>query len=205
MSAKQELIRRLETHTAVVGVVGLGYVGLPLAVEKGRVGFQVVSVEQNPRRAALVNRGESYISDMDSAVLRDLVARGPLRAVEDFDQAAAMDVVVIFVVGYGFYYLGGVLDDYSRYLIVLRVVRDMTGPTLTNLVQEAVEFTGVEQVPVEHKPALLSDNGSGYISRPFNEYLDLQQIRHIFAAAVTRRRWANSSASIAPPSRSCGP
>ena len=74
------------------------------------------------------------------------------------------------------------LHDYSRYLIVLRVVRDMTGPTLTDLVHEAVELTGMQDVPVEHKPALLSDNGSGYISRPFNEYLEWQQIRHIFAA-----------------------
>jgi len=41
--------------------------------------------------------------------------------------------------------------------------------------------TGIEQVPVEHKPALLSDNGSGYLSKPFDEYLDLMQIHHIFA------------------------
>jgi len=92
------------------------------------------------------------------------------------------DLTYLFVVGWGWYYLGGVLDDYSRYLIVLRVVRNMTGPTLTDLVHEAVELTGMQDVPVEHKPALLSDNGSGYISRPFNEYLELQQIRHIFAA-----------------------
>jgi putative transposase len=92
------------------------------------------------------------------------------------------DLTYFQVVGWGWYFVGGVLDDYSRYLICHRVVRDMTGQTLTDLVQEAVEITGVDQVPVEHKPALLSDNGSGYVSKLFNEYLEAQQIRHIFAA-----------------------
>ena len=92
------------------------------------------------------------------------------------------DLTYLFVVGWGFYYLGGVLDDYSRFLISLRLVKDMTGRTLINFVQEAVEASGVQDVPVEHKPNLLSDNGSGYISQPFNEYLDLQNIHHIFAA-----------------------
>jgi len=86
--------------------------------------------------------------------------------------------------GWGWYYVGGVLDDYSRYLLAYQVVADMTGPTLTDLVHEAVELTGMAQVPVEHKPVLLSDNGSGYISGPLNEYLDLMQIRHIFCAAL---------------------
>jgi putative transposase len=67
-------------------------------------------------------------------------------------------------------------------LICHRVVRDMTGQTLSDLVQEAVETTGVAQVPVEHKPALLSDNGSGYVSKLFNDYLEFQRIRHLFAA-----------------------
>jgi transposase InsO family protein len=92
------------------------------------------------------------------------------------------DLTYFHVVGYGWYYVGGVLDDYSRYLICHRVVRDMTGATLADLVQEAVETSGVADVPVEHKPALLSDNGSGYVSKIFNEYLKSQEIPHIFAA-----------------------
>jgi len=92
------------------------------------------------------------------------------------------DLTYFHIVGWGWYFVGGVLDDFSRYLICHRVVRDMTGETLTDLVQEAVEVTNLEHVPVEHKPALLSDNGSGYLSKLFNDYLQEQQIRHIFAA-----------------------
>lgn len=94
------------------------------------------------------------------------------------------DLTYFFIHGWGWYYVGGLLDDYSRYLMNYRVMRDMTGPTLTDLVQEAVEITGMAEVPVEHKPALLSDNGSGYISKPFNEYLSQQQIKHFFAAPM---------------------
>ncbi len=71
--------------------------------------------------------------------------------------------------GWGWYYVGGILDDYSRYLLVYQVVADMTGSALTDLVHEAVELTGMVEVPVEHKPVLLSDNGSGYISGSLNE------------------------------------
>jgi len=92
------------------------------------------------------------------------------------------DLTYFHVIGWGWYFVGGVLDDYSRYLICHRVVRDMTGQTLTDLVQEAVEITGLHEVPVEYKPALLSDNGSGYVSKLFNDYLESQEIRHIFAA-----------------------
>jgi transposase InsO family protein len=72
-----------------------------------------------------------------------------------------------------------ILDDFSRYLICCEIVGDMTGPTLSNLVQKAVEITGMQKVSVQHKVKLLSDNGSGYISKPFNEYLDAVGIKHL--------------------------
>src|ERR1700720_2147451 len=52
-----DLLNKIQNHTAVVGVVGMGYVGLPFAVEKGKVGFKVVGIEQNPARAATITRG----------------------------------------------------------------------------------------------------------------------------------------------------
>ena len=92
------------------------------------------------------------------------------------------DLTYFFVSGWGWYYVGGVVDDYSRYLIAYEIVPDMTGQTLSNLVQKAVERTGQRSVPVRHKLTLLSDNGSGYISAPFNEYLQTLGIRHVYAA-----------------------
>ena len=77
----------------VVGVVGLGYVGLPFAVEKAKVGFHVVGVEQNPRRADQVNRGENYIGDVIDEELSDLVGKGLIRAVTSFDAVGDMDVI----------------------------------------------------------------------------------------------------------------
>jgi putative transposase len=94
------------------------------------------------------------------------------------------DLTYFFVAGWGWYYVGGVLDDFSRYLITLEVVADMTGPTLSTLVEKAVELTGMDHVPVEQKTTLLSDNGSGYISKPFNEYLAFTGIRHIHSAPL---------------------
>ncbi|MBW6394553.1 nucleotide sugar dehydrogenase [Thermus sp. SYSU G05001] len=88
---------RIATRQAVVGVVGLGYVGLPFAVEKAKVGFRVLGVEQNPRRAEKVNRGENYIPDVRDKELRELVARGLIQADTDFHRVPEMDVIVIAV------------------------------------------------------------------------------------------------------------
>ena len=52
MMPQEILVRKIADHTAVVGVMGLGYVGLPLAVEKSKVGFRVIGIEENPKRAA---------------------------------------------------------------------------------------------------------------------------------------------------------
>lgn len=91
------LTQRIADRTAKVGVVGLGYVGLPFAVEKAKVGFAVTGIEQNPKRAEQVNRGQSYIADVDSQELKRLVKAGLIRAVTTFDSVAELDVVVICV------------------------------------------------------------------------------------------------------------
>ena len=81
------------------------------------------------------------------------------------------DLTYFFVKGWGWYYVGGVLDDYGRYLICCEVFGDMTGSSMSELVQRAVERTAMLNVPVEHKVKLISDNGGGYLSRAFNDYL----------------------------------
>ncbi len=97
MVIQDALLRKVRDRTAVVGVVGLGYVGLPFAVEKAKVGFRVLGIEQNPARAAQVNAGENYIGDVQDEELRDLVARGLIRADMDFARIPEMDVIVICV------------------------------------------------------------------------------------------------------------
>jgi putative transposase len=94
----------------------------------------------------------------------------------------ATDFTYVFVSGWGWYYVGGVLDDFSRYLICYEVKRDMKGATASDLVARAMEVTGLACVPVaEREIKLLSDNGSGYISETFNTFLRDQGIGHIYA------------------------
>jgi nucleotide sugar dehydrogenase len=91
------LLAKIRDRSAKVGIVGLGYVGLPFAVEKAKVGFHVIGIEQNHHRAGQVNRGDSYIPDVPTAELTALVRTGRLEAVTDFQRVPEMDVLVIAV------------------------------------------------------------------------------------------------------------
>ena len=97
MSLSEILRARIDDRSAVVGVVGLGYVGLPFAVEKAKVGFHVIGVDQNPQRVDQVNRGENFIGDVDDQQFADLVGSGLIEAVADFSRVPEMDVIVIAV------------------------------------------------------------------------------------------------------------
>ncbi|MCJ7752343.1 MAG: IS3 family transposase [Armatimonadetes bacterium] len=97
-------------------------------------------------------------------------------------QMWATDASYFRVVGWGYYYLVSVLDDYSRFLLAWKLQRDMSATSLIEVVQEAVDATGMTDVPVQDRTRLLSDNGSGYVSRVFRDYLHLVGIGHILAA-----------------------
>jgi transposase InsO family protein/transposase-like protein len=94
----------------------------------------------------------------------------------------ATDCAHLKVVGWGWYYLVTVMDDYSRYILAWELKSDMAVTSLIDVVQQAVDFTGMTDVPVEDRTALLSDNGTGYLSRQFGEYLRLVGVRHIIAS-----------------------
>ena len=96
-------------------------------------------------------------------------------------QMWATDASYFRVVGWGYYYLVTVLDDYSRFIIAHKLQRDMTSDSFIEVVQEAVDRTGMDQVPVTDRTRLLSDNGPGYVSRAFRDYLGMVGIKHILA------------------------
>lgn len=94
----------------------------------------------------------------------------------------ATDGAYLKVMGWGYYYLVTVLDDYSRFILAWRLQVDMTAGSLIEVVQEAVEETGMTEVPLRDRTSLLSDNGPGYLSRVFSRYLWLLGIHHIVAS-----------------------
>jgi transposase InsO family protein len=94
----------------------------------------------------------------------------------------ASDCSHLKVIGWGWYYLVSVMDDYSRFILAWDLKKDMTGRSLEDVVQQAVDVTGMTDVPIENRSVLLTDNGAGYISQQFNEYLRLVGIRHITAS-----------------------
>ena len=94
---KEDIKRLVETKQARVGVIGLGYVGLPLAVEFARKGLRSVGFEVDARKADAINRGESYIPDVPSDALAAGVSAELLHATTNFDELSACDAIIICV------------------------------------------------------------------------------------------------------------
>jgi len=91
------LEEKIRSHSARVGVVGLGYVGLPLAVEFARAGLAVTGIDISEEKVRRVNAGDSYVGDIPSAVLGPLVESGRLRATTDFQAVRELDTINICV------------------------------------------------------------------------------------------------------------
>lgn len=155
------------------------------------------SPELSARQVAwkVTDCGGTYISE--STVYRILKREGLIKPAEIIGFKAskeyrrkttrpnelwASDCCHLRVSYWGWYYLETVMDDFSRFILGWDLKTDMTGSSLEDVVQQAVDLTGMTDVPVEDRTVLLSDNGAGYISQQFNQYLRLVGIRHITAS-----------------------
>ncbi len=94
---KQQLLDRISERAARVGVIGLGYVGLPLVVEFAQSGFNSTGFEVDARKADTINRGESYIPDVPTSSVAELVAAKRLGATTDFAELKDQDIIIICV------------------------------------------------------------------------------------------------------------
>lgn len=94
---RQLLERKIISKEAIIGVVGLGYVGLPLAVEKAKAGFKVIGFDMQYEKVNMVNQGINYIGDIVDEELKSLVDQGDLMATEDFDFINQVDCIAICV------------------------------------------------------------------------------------------------------------
>ena len=93
----EKIIRKIEDKTAVIGIVGLGYVGLPMAVTVARKGYKVIGVDVSEYAVTHVNAGDNYIGDVDDAELKALVEEGMLKATYDYAEMKEADVIMIAV------------------------------------------------------------------------------------------------------------
>ncbi len=94
---KAELLKSLKDHTAKIGILGLGYVGLPLATAFGEAGFQIIGIDPDPRKVNALNKGESYIQDVSDKQIGKLLKEGKLSATTDFSALRQCDAVSICV------------------------------------------------------------------------------------------------------------
>ena len=165
--------------------------------EKLAIGQARASPELSPRQLALrlIDKYGCWVSE--STVYRILRREGLVKRAEVKGFAAgkeyrrktrrpnemwATDCSYLRVVGWGYYYLVTVMDDFSRYILGWELKRDMTADSLIDVVQQAVDSTGMDKVPIKDRTLLLSDNGSGYVSQAFGDYLGLVGIKHILAS-----------------------
>ncbi|WP_409272339.1 nucleotide sugar dehydrogenase [Neobacillus sp. SCS-31] len=97
MGSYENLIKKIENKEAVIGVVGLGYVGLPLAVEKAKAGYKVIGFDVQAARVDQVNMGINYIGDVVDAELKEMIDNGQLQATTDYARIKEVDAVAICV------------------------------------------------------------------------------------------------------------
>lgn len=88
------------------------------------------------------------------------------------------DFTYFKITGWGWYYLSTVLDDFSRFIIAWRLCTTMSTHDVADTLDDALRFTGLDQVKIKHKPRLLSDNGPSYISSELAHYLEKQNMTH---------------------------
>ena len=94
---KEELLKKIKDKEIIVGVVGLGYVGLPLAVEKAKAGFKTIGFDVQKEKVDLVNKGHNYIGDVVDDDLKNIVESGMLKATTDFSFVKDVDFIAICV------------------------------------------------------------------------------------------------------------
>jgi len=166
---------------------------IPPDVKQGVVESALEHLDKSPRQLAwyLTDTQGYYISE--ASVYRILKANDlitspaytVLSAKDKFDQPTTRinqlwqtDFTYLKVIHWGWYYLSTVLDDYSQYILSWRLCSGMSASDVKDTLDDAIAASGVDHVYVRHRPRLLSDNGSAYISGELKEYLAGQGLTH---------------------------
>ena len=97
MSLKEQLLQKINNNDVLIGILGLGYVGLPLAVTFAKNDMRVLGFDSSAEKTLMINEGRNYISDIDDDELRIVVEKKKLSATSDFSRIAECDVIIICV------------------------------------------------------------------------------------------------------------
>ncbi len=108
------------------------------------------------------------------------------------------DFTYLKVIGWGWFYLSTILDDYSRFIVAWKLCTTMRAGDVTDTLELALEASGCDRPTVAHRPRLLSDNGSSYIAGDLAVWLEDKRMEHVRAALNPPRRRARSSAGTRP-------
>jgi putative transposase len=170
---------------------------IPQGVREQIVDLAITHPDKSPRQIAWLFVDEMGYFVSESSVYRILksfdLIKSPvfqmISASDKFEHPTQQvnemwqtDFTQFKVLDWGWYYLSTVLDDHSRYIISWKLSPTMNAEDVKDTLDIAVEKTGVGQVRVQHRPRLLSDNGSAYISKALAEYLDDKKMEHVRGA-----------------------
>jgi len=159
---------------------------LPEDQQKALVRLALLEPELSPRELAVKYTDDQACFVSESTVYRLLKAHDLItspayilmKASDKFQHTTMRvnemwqtDFTYFKIIGWGWYYLSTVLDDYSRFIVSWRLCTTMSAGDVSDTLDDALSFTGLDQVRVKHKPRLLSDNGPSYISGELAEYL----------------------------------
>ncbi|MGK9369499.1 nucleotide sugar dehydrogenase [Melioribacter sp. Ez-97] len=97
MNFKKELLEKIENGKAVVGIIGMGYVGLPLTLAFANNGFEVIGFDVDENKIPLLNEGKSYIKHIDSKLIKDIIKKKKFKATSDFSKLKECDAIIICV------------------------------------------------------------------------------------------------------------
>lgn len=193
-----QLKEKIKNHTAIVSVVGLGYVGLPFAVEKAKVGFTVIGIEQNPVRAEKVNLAENYISDVKDEELKQVVESGKLKAFTGFESISEADAIVICVptpltknLTPNLSYIESVTQEIARRLKPgqLITLESTTYPGTTDELMKPIleEISGLKQSEdffLAHSPERVDPGNKRYTTRNTNKVVGASDPNSLDVAVV---------------------
>ena len=161
---------------------------IEFALEHEALTARELAVKYTDEKRYYVSESSAYriLKEADRITAPNYVV---IKAAEEFkDKTTAInqmwqtDFTYFKIIGWGWYYLSTILDDYSRYIIAWKLCSTMRASDVTETIELALAASGCDQAIVQHKPRLLSDNGSCYISGELAEWMQKQEMEHIRGA-----------------------